>query len=82
MFERRRARSVALLGAALALTLGGAAHAAQVPRGTVEVEKWSWPKAWDYSGCISSIAMAETPSAVSAAVGMCGRALSNWFKEV
>ena len=79
MFERRRTARAALLGAALALTLGGAARAQD---GGAEEDKWNWPKAWDYAGCISSIAMAETPSGVASAVGMCGRALSNWFKEV
>jgi len=80
MFERRRRVHVALLGVALALTVGGAARAQD--GGTAEEDKWNWPKAWDYAGCISSIAMAETPSGVASAVSMCGRALSNWFKEV
>jgi hypothetical protein len=80
MFEWRRTVRVALLGAALALTLGGAARAQE--GGTAEEEKWSWPKWWDYSGCISTIAMAETPSGVSAAIGLCGRMLGNYWKEV
>jgi hypothetical protein len=80
MHERKRAARAALLGAALALMLGGVAHA-QVDGGSVDEEKWSWPKWWDYSGCISAIAMAETPTGVSAAIGMCGRMLVGYWKE-
>jgi len=84
MFERGRTARATLLGVALALTLSGGARAGEVSgvTRTVDEDKWSWPKWWDYSGCVGSIAMAETPSGIASAVGMCGRMLGNWFKEI
>jgi hypothetical protein len=72
-----RMARVALLGAAFALTLAGASAASD----DAEIEKFSWNKLFDYTGCISAIAMADTPSGVSSATGICGRMIVNWWNE-
>jgi len=75
-----RARA-AMIPFALSLSLALAAPVGATDETEDSVEKLNPVKFWDYAGCISALAAADTPAGMIAAFHQCGRVITLYWNE-